>query len=108
MEEVLNGDIWQTWRFISEEDRGNQIEVFRSNMLFRDYRSGHCLNDEKFRMEDKMVVFDSYTEQLIELCCKQWTGEEAEEPGQEVFGKEVLTQEMAEDICRNYRLIDQV
>jgi hypothetical protein len=114
VEEIFTGDIWQTWQHISEEDRADQILRFRLDLLFRDYREGHCLNQDKFRDEDQMVVFDSYLEQLIDFCCEQWGREESridsEVAGMELVPRkpEVLRQEVAEDICRNFMLVEPV
>ena len=114
VEEIFTGDIWQTWQHISEEDRADQILRFRLDVLFRDYREGHCLNQDKFRDEDQMVVFDSYLEQLIDFCCEQWGREESridfEVAGMELVPRkpEVLRQEVAEDICRNFMLVEPV
>jgi len=114
VEEIFTGDIWQTWQHISEEDRADQILRFRLDVLFRDYREGHCLNQDKFRDEDQMVVFDSYLEQLIDFCCEQWGREESrmdsEVAGMELVPRkpEVLRQEVAEDIVRNFMLVEPV
>jgi hypothetical protein len=114
VEEIFTGDIWQTWQHISEEDRADQILRFRLDVLFRDYREGHCLNQDKFRDENQMVVFDSYLEQLIDFCCEQWGREESridsEVAGMELVPRkpEVLRQDVAEDICRNFMLVEPV
>lgn len=112
MEEIFDSDIWQTWEYISEEDRAFQFVAFRCDLLFRDYRQGHCLNNESFRDPKTMVNFDSYLEQLIESCCRQWSavedGDRKSEDARKVLGSEVLTQEMAEDICRNFKLVEQI
>jgi hypothetical protein len=115
VDEIFTNDIWQTWEYISEEDRAAQIAAFRSDVLFRDYREGHCLNQDKFRDEKNLVVFDSYLEQLVDLCCQQWSrdepsGSDSEVTPMEVVPRkpEVLRQEVAEDICRNFMLVEPV
>jgi len=111
IQEIFNSDIWQTWEFISEEDRALQVAALRCDVLFRDYKLGHCLNNEIFRVAEKMVTFDSYVEQLVDLCCRQWCAVEdgdEEERGKQVVRSEVLPQDIAEDICRNFSLIGQI
>jgi len=115
VEQIFTDDIWQTWEYISEEDRADQITVLRSDVLFRDYREGHCLNQDKFREEKNLVVFDSYLEQLVDLCCQQWTrdqesGNDSEVTPREMVPRkpEVLRQDVAEDICRNFMLVEPV
>lgn len=111
-EEIFDNDIWQTWDYISEEDRALQLAAFRCDLLFRDYRQGHCLNNESFRDPEKLVNFDSYLEQLLESCCRLWSavedGGKESEDARKVLGSEVLTQELAEDICRNFKLVEQI